>query len=136
MPPTEPGSVEAGRDRARESDSTRFPVVTSSRSRDGWFFEIEVPAESPYFEGHFSGAPVLPGVAQLALLLQLYRLATGTLVEFRDVSMLRFRGKILPGDLLQATISEPDTTGHSRFLLRRQAEIVTRCTFSTYGEIR
>jgi len=128
MPSTEPESGESAESRLQPKDSTRFPVLRSTRSQDGWSFEIAVPAESPYFEGHFEGSPILPGVAQLALLLQLYRLATGTLAELREVSVLRFRHKVLPGHILQASISRPDSEGRSSFALSRQGAIVSRGT--------
>lgn len=99
----------------------------------GWTFEVEVPAASPYFEGHFDGEPVLPGVAQLALVLQLYRAAAEESVELREVSVLRFRRRILPGDRLQVTISRRDEGSRSRFALSRDADVVSQGTV-TWGE--
>lgn len=136
MPPSESGSGGGGEGRLQREDPTRFPIVRSTRSQGGWSFEIEVPADSPYFEGHFEDAPVLPAVAQLALLLQLYQLARGTFLELREVTALRFREQILPGDVLQATISRPDSDGRSRFALRRHGTIVSRGTVSWWEEIR
>jgi hypothetical protein len=113
-----------GRSAQREGDL--FPLLRATRSAAGWTFDVEVPADSRYFEGHFDGEPVLPGVAQLALVLQLYRGVTADYVELREASVLRFRRRILPGDRLQATISRPDERGRSRFALRRGADAVSK----------
>lgn len=76
-----------------------------------------------YFEGHFPGRPVLPGVTQLALAAQAIacRVGNGTLSA---VHHLRLRRLVLPGEeLLLAT--RPTGDGRMRFELKRDATIVT-----------
>jgi len=77
----------------------------------------EVPAGSPWFDGHFPSRPVLPGVAMLHAIIEL--VARGAepgagRVELRNV---RFRQLTGPGAVLQATVSPPTAEGRRRFEL-------------------
>jgi 3-hydroxyacyl-[acyl-carrier-protein] dehydratase len=67
-----------------------------------------VPAESPWFGGHFPAGPVLPGVAMLALVEETLRVFVGhavappiDVVGFRRV---RFRHMVQPGATLQVSV--------------------------------
>jgi len=76
-----------------------------------------------YFEGHFPGRPVLPGVTQLALAAQAITGRVGDRA-LSAVHHLRLRRLVLPGEeLLLAT--RPAAHGRMRFELKRGAAIVT-----------
>jgi len=64
-------------------------------------------ANEPFFQGHFPGNPIMPGVlmieamAQLgAVLLQYTDEARGKLTVFAGIDGARFRGLVKPGDRL------------------------------------
>lgn len=100
-------------------------------------FAVAVPADLLYFEGHFPGAPLLPGVAQLvALVLARVRALWPELGEPTGVSRLKFKQPIAPGESLRLTLErERDARGAPRvqFRLDRddQACTVGVMTFAT-----
>ena len=77
---------------------------------------IHIPADSPFFAGHFPGHPILPGVAHLALIAE----ALGG-VSILEIPSLRLRSPVHPGDALAAKIDGP-ADGLVRFELSRQNE--------------
>jgi 3-hydroxymyristoyl/3-hydroxydecanoyl-(acyl carrier protein) dehydratase/predicted hotdog family 3-hydroxylacyl-ACP dehydratase len=113
----------------------RFLRLEAGASRQGRpvsVAEVEVPADSPFFAGHFPGHPVLPGIAHLALLqLAVDELAshgglaaqgdlaaTAALVEVRH---LRLRRIVAPGDRLELRIEPAGEEGVLHFELRLPA---------------
>jgi beta-hydroxyacyl-ACP dehydratase FabZ len=71
-----------------------------------------VTFNEPFFQGHFPGAPVMPGVliiealAQTGAVLMLHDFADrhGKLVYFAGIDGARFRRVVVPGDRLQLTM--------------------------------
>jgi 3-hydroxyacyl-[acyl-carrier-protein] dehydratase len=84
---------------------------------------ISLPQEGSYFEGHFPGQPILPGVAQLALVQEALAKA-GVSLPLREITFTRLRQIVLPGDTLELTTrkSEDDRL---RFDLKRDNKLVT-----------
>lgn len=77
-----------------------------------------VSVNEPYFPGHFTGSPIMPGVLQLASMVQsaeaLLR-SQGSLAETQDVRVkavkrFKFRNPALPGDLLLVDVAWQDET--------------------------
>lgn len=60
--------------------------------------EVYIPADSKWFDGHFPGNPVLPGIAQLGMAFELIGIMLGTSLHAKEVSRVRFKQMILPGD--------------------------------------
>lgn len=60
---------------------------------------VHVPANYRYFDGHFDGYPILPGVAQLhELVLPLVARARPAFGALQQMLRLKFLGRIEPGD--------------------------------------
>ena len=66
-----------------------------------------VSMNEPFFQGHFPGDPIMPGVLQLEALAQLgcvmmmsADLAPGKLMVFAGMDNVRFRRMVIPGDRL------------------------------------
>ncbi|MGB0902169.1 3-hydroxyacyl-ACP dehydratase FabZ [Halocynthiibacter sp.] len=93
----------------------RYPFLLIDKVRD------IVPSESavgiknvtcnePHFQGHFPGAPIMPGVTIIESMAQTAAVMVGVtldlidrdlLVYFMSVDKCKFRGKVVPGDVLE-----------------------------------
>jgi len=79
---------------------------------------LPVPGDGPWFEGHFPGRPILPGIAALALVVD--ALGGGPL---RRIVNARFRHLIGPGDRLTLDATET-AAGAVRAVLSREGTTV------------
>lgn len=87
--------------------------------------DVRVPAQSPWFEGHFPGHPVLPGVAQLAMVFDVIQGALDAPVRVLEVGRVRFKQMILPEDHLRVWAEpRPGREGAYSFRITKQAEVV------------
>jgi len=66
------------------------------RAQDHLRLHFQVPQDTSYFEGHFSGCPVLPGVVQVGWAIELARLHIPFSARFRALSAVKFTRVILP----------------------------------------
>jgi Polyketide synthase dehydratase len=81
-----------------------------------------VAQSSRCFEGHFEGAPILPGVAHLALALRACgEEASGprVLTGLKDV---RFKRPLGPGDEVEVALAEGSEPSSVRFEIRAHGE--------------
>ena len=104
----------------------RYPILLVDRLEDVELGESAVGIKNvtfnePHFQGHFPGAPVMPGVliieamAQTAAALVVATLgeeAEGKLVYFMTVDEARFRRQVVPGD--QLTLHVQKTRARSK----------------------
>ena len=76
------------------------------RDGDAISVEVGVPEDARYFEGHFPGAPILPGVAQIiALSEEPARLAWPDLGAAIGLRRVKFQKAIRPGDTLELKLA-------------------------------
>jgi 3-hydroxyacyl-[acyl-carrier-protein] dehydratase len=80
-----------------------------------------VTANEPFFQGHFPGKPIMPGVliieamAQTAAAVVVYTLGErveGSLVYFMSVENARFRKMVVPGDQLRVHVERIHKRGN------------------------
>jgi len=67
-----------------------------------------VPADSPWFSGHFPGEPILPGIALIYMAEQAIvqnTLAKGEQVQLHALKRVRFTQPVRPGETLSLSIS-------------------------------
>ncbi len=69
-----------------------------------------VTCNEPHFQGHFPGAPIMPGVTIIEAMAQTAAVMVGVtldlidrdlLVYFMSVDKCKFRDKVVPGDVLE-----------------------------------
>ena len=63
--------------------------------------DIRVPSDSPWFDGHFPGEPILPGVAQIGMVFDVISKARNRDLKISSVRRVRFKGIIRPDDRLK-----------------------------------
>ncbi|MBI3526450.1 MAG: hypothetical protein HY067_00585 [Betaproteobacteria bacterium] len=89
---------------------------------------IEVPSGGAYFEGHFPGRPILPGVAELALVLDALALEARRPVSIQGIAFARLRQLVFPGDRLELVAREQEAA-RRRFDLKRDGVLVANGEF-------
>jgi acyl-coenzyme A synthetase/AMP-(fatty) acid ligase len=90
--------------------------------------EVTVPADSPYFRGHFDELPILPGVVQLGeLVLRRVRARWPELRHLRRIAGLKFKSPIFPDDVVVIDLART-APGKVTFELRRGAGAVSSGT--------
>jgi len=78
-----------------------FPLA----SRSAGVYSTTVPPDAPHFAGHFPGTPVLPGIAQIGLVLAAAAAYRGAPVRLTHIVRLRLRHTVGPGDALLVRLS-------------------------------
>ena len=105
----------------------RYPMLLVDRIIEGEAGEYavgikNVTANEPYFQGHFPGQPIMPGVLQLEALAQVAACCCLSLPEYdgrtavyAGINKARFKGVVRPGDQLVMRIDV--TKARARFCL-------------------
>jgi len=80
--------------------------ITGIRHVDGKITaQIRVPAGAVWFDGHFPGIAVLPGVAQLAIIAEVLGKILEKPIRVTNVSRVRFKQAIMPDELIDVQIT-------------------------------
>ncbi len=109
--------------------SSEFEIALGEPSHEGsgetCTVSVRVPPDLRFFEGHFPGHPIVPGIAQLATLV--YEPAIGVWPDLpapRAVKRLKFLEALGPGDTLEVRL---DRTGDKlRFAIYRGETLCSR----------
>lgn len=97
----------------------RYPFLMIDKVRDIVPFQSAVGVKNvtynePHFQGHFPGAPIMPGVTIIEAMAQTAAVMVGVssdyadrdlLVYFMGIDAAKFRRKVVPGDVLELSIS-------------------------------
>ncbi len=78
-------------------------------------FQIRVPADLLYLQGHFPGEPVLPGVVQVHWAIELASERFAVKPDFRSIEGLKFHRVIGPETTLSLVIEYDAAAGKIRF---------------------
>jgi 3-hydroxyacyl-[acyl-carrier-protein] dehydratase len=78
----------------------RWLPVTIVATDSGVLAEVELRADCPWFDGHFPGNPLLPGVAQLAMVEELLRPTLPAGWSMKRIDRTRFKRVIQPAERL------------------------------------
>lgn len=97
----------------------RYPFLLVDRVRDIVPFQSAVGIKNvtfnePHFQGHFPGAPIMPGVTIVEAMAQTAAVMVGVSADLADKNLLvyfmgmdgvKFRRKVVPGDVLEMHIT-------------------------------
>jgi 3-hydroxyacyl-[acyl-carrier-protein] dehydratase len=97
--------------------------VSPEDSRAAIRHRLAIPANGIFFEGHFPGRPILPGVCLLDLGLRAIH-PDGTTPALAGIHSLRFRSLVEPGETLQVEASGTGRDEATRLEVRRDTEVV------------
>ena len=86
---------------------------------------VTTDAHAPWYDGHFPGEPVLPGVAQLEMVAELISTLHGKPVFVDGLSRVKFRKLIVPGELLEIQVSKDDRKKGYVFQITNRQENVS-----------
>jgi len=111
---------------AQRAPSTQVEVLGHQVAGDGaheHVFQLRVPEDLLYFQGHFRAMPTLPGVAELRTLV-LPRVADvrPDWTFLRRVARLKFRRIIGPGDVLDLRLVFATNSSHVDFEIARAGD--------------
>ncbi len=82
-----------------------LPVAAlTSRSAADAVFELRIPAGLAHFDGHFDGAPILPGVAQIQWAIHFARAQFGVGRGFTRIEALKFQRPIRPDSVVRLSL--------------------------------
>lgn len=98
------------------------PPFSETLDGDGLSWTFHVPADLPFFAGHFPGHPILPGVVALGWMLAAAERFLARPVQAAELLNVKFQGVILPGAALELTIV-PKTGGRLQATVRSEAGI-------------
>lgn len=96
----------------------RYPFLLIDKVRDVVTHKSAVGIKNvtfnePHFQGHFPGAPIMPGVTIIEALAQTSAVLVGLsldlvdknpLVYFMSIDKAKFRRKVVPGDVLELEV--------------------------------
>lgn len=92
-----------------------FPrIVSRVEGGSERFFELDITKDLDWFEGHFPGFPVLPGVVQLHWAVQLSQENFGFETVPHEVMNLKFKSIIVPPLAIELTLVQTGPA-HARF---------------------
>lgn len=86
--------------------------------------EVRVPNGSVWFDGHFPGYPILPGIAQLGMVYDIIRQSLHCQVRVTEVNNIRFKQMIAPDDCLMVKAELRSEGGRYAFRITRAGEVV------------
>jgi acyl-CoA synthetase (AMP-forming)/AMP-acid ligase II/3-hydroxymyristoyl/3-hydroxydecanoyl-(acyl carrier protein) dehydratase len=102
-------------------DPKRPPFRVQERGPERVLLAVDVPANSPYFDGHFPDAPILPGVVQVEWALLLGREHFALPPDFLRLETLKFQQVIPPGTQLTLELTWAKESGRLGFKLTSAA---------------
>lgn len=87
--------------------------------------QTRVSEDSFWFRGHFPGEPVLPGIAQLGLVIEAIRQSLDTCSKITGVRRVRFKQMIRPGDPINIRVTpHKNQIGEYAFRITVENELV------------
>ena len=95
-----------------------------------------VSMDEHFFQGHFPETPIMPGVLQVAAMLQLGGVLIrvldgereGLMTRVKTMTRVKFRKPVLPGDLMMVHAEIKERTAAGTFLVRGETQVAGATT--------
>jgi Polyketide synthase dehydratase len=100
------------------------PTPPKVADSDGCW-HARISESSRCFDGHFDGAPILPGVSHIALALSACATQAGKTRRLKGVRDVRLKRPLRPGDELEVVLTEGPDGASVKFEIRCRGESVT-----------
>lgn len=108
---------------ARLFDPRRPPSVLLERGATRVRIRLSVDARLPFFDGHFPGQPIVPGVAQLEWVMRYAQELFDPELAFAGIDGLKFQRTIEPGAEIDLTLDWEREASRLRFELSSPAGV-------------
>ena len=95
---------------------------TETVSPEGLSWTFEVRADLPFFEGHFPGHPILPGVVALAWMMAAAERFLKRPLGAVELLNVKFQHVIVPGTVVELTLA-PKSGGRLAASIRSEAGV-------------
>ncbi len=92
-------------------------AVCSEKTESTATFVVSVPADLPFFEGHFPGFAILPGLTQIQWAVELARAAFALPPHFAGLSNLKFMKPVRPGATVEFALTLSEDRKSASFVL-------------------
>lgn len=93
------------------------------RTTRGVRIVLAIPADLSYFEGHFPGCPLLPGVVQLTWAIELGRKHLDVAGQFRLLKGVKFTRVIQPGATVTLQLDYASDAGELAFAYEQDGRV-------------
>ena len=100
--------VLAGKPQGGGFDSLKETVV--EKTGNSVSLEFAIPGSTPYFDGHFPGFPILPGVAEIELVTRFAARYLETNVALSEIRRVKFTSPVRPDTPLLLKLEKTDKT--------------------------
>lgn len=102
------------------------PILERGEQEETLRSEFSIPRNWVFFQGHFPGEPIMPGVVQLShIVLPSIKKAWSELHALDEVPQLKYKRPIRPGARLALRARRPHGAWQVRFELREAGEIAS-----------
>ena len=95
------------------NSDTLFAFSPQPCPEGGYEVRWRIPADLPYFQGHFPNDPILPAVAVIEASVTAIQRATGNRKPFSEIPTAKFTGVLKPGMEVVIHLLPPASAGES-----------------------
>jgi 3-hydroxymyristoyl/3-hydroxydecanoyl-(acyl carrier protein) dehydratase len=111
------GKLPAAALSAMFAEDSQGPEILTEALHDGaLLYDLRVPPGLEYFDGHFPGMPILPGVVQVNWAIRFAARQHLDLGAVASIDRLKFTAPVLPGALLRLTLKHDAVRRRTSFL--------------------
>lgn len=114
-----------------------YSIINSRCSSSGEVYaEIEIGINSPWFSGHFPDEPILPGIAQLSMVMETIKMAFRDQIRITALKRVRFKKIVRPESRLMILVTPGIKKDESVYFFQIKSENNVICSGMMTAEKR